>query len=140
MKSVRNEQVSLSLDKNSAKRVYVLSALRKLKDGGDKDFFEGGETTNNFHTQAKASLALEDTVSVPFRYKTLYDGLKLNHERNVAVVHPLLFLLRRVLLATTVIYLSDVRHTGLFLYMGYTLFMLGYACIEHQWKDPALNL
>ena len=111
----------------------MLSALLKLKDDGDKDFFEGGEETSTFQTQAKANLVIEDIVRVPFRYKTLYDGLKLNQERNVAVVHPLSFLLRRVLLATTVVYLGDVRHTGLFLFMGYTLFMLSYACVEHQW-------
>ena len=35
--------------------------------------------------------------------------------------------------------MADVRHTGLFLYMGYTLFMLTYTCLEHQWKDPVLN-
>ena len=38
----------MSLDNGSAKRIYMLSALRKIKEGVDKDFFEGGEGSNPY--------------------------------------------------------------------------------------------
>ena len=90
--------------------------------------------------QAWQKLLVEDTVKVPYRYKTLFDGLKRNHERNVAVVHPLLFLLRRIIFAFMVVFMSLTRITGLFIFTGCTLFMLGYACLEHQWTRKTLNM
>lgn len=74
---------------------------------------------------------MEDFVKVPFRYKTLFDGLKLNHSRNVAVVHPIVFLMRRVLLALIIVYMNTVRFAGLFMFIGFTLFVLAYTAMEH---------
>ena len=74
---------------------------------------------------------LEGTVEVPFRYKTLHDGLKLNHPRKVAIMHPLSFIARRILLAFVVVHMNSVRHTGLFIMIACTLGMLAYACTEH---------
>lgn len=76
---------------------------------------------------------------MPRRYKTLYAGLKLNHERNVALVHPLAYLARRLLFAFIIVFMHSVRHTGLFVFIGCTLAMMMYAFIEHQWKDPLIN-
>ena len=90
--------------------------------------------------KVRINLDIEKTVNVPLRYKTLYNGLKLNHERNVAVVHPLAYLSRRLLLAIIVVFMGSVRHTGLFLFIGCTLAMLAYVCIEHQWTDSLINI
>ena len=54
-------------------------------------------------------------------------------------MHPLAFITRRILLAVTLVHMSSVRHTGLFLFIGCTLGMPAYVCNEHQWKDRALN-
>lgn len=81
--------------------------------------------------QIKTDLDVESSIVVSNRYKTIFNGLKLNQERNVAVVYPIAFLFRRVLFAFIIVFMSSVRHTGLFLFMGYTLFMLAYACVEH---------
>ena len=38
-------------------------------------------------------------------YRTLFYGLKCNHEHNVAVVHPLAFVLRRILYALVIVFM-----------------------------------
>ena len=50
-------------------------------------------------------MILESEVQPNFVYKTLFYGLRRNHPHNVAVLHPLLFCLRRVLYAVAVIFL-----------------------------------
>ena len=56
--------------------------------------------------RAKKHIALESSIKVAIRYKTLHAGLKLNHARNVAIVHPLAYFLRRALLAVIVVYMD----------------------------------
>ena len=74
---------------------------------------------------------MESAVQLPLRHKTLYAGLKLNHERNVAVVHPLIFIIRRAFLSLIVIFMDDQTLVGPFLILGTTLIVLAYACCEH---------
>ena len=57
--------------------------------------------------EAKLRLKLEDTVQLSQKYKTLHYGLKRNHERSVAIVHPLMFLTRRVIYAAVIVFLGD---------------------------------
>ena len=50
-------------------------------------------------------IKLAESVQVSNYYRTLFYGLKLNHEHNVAVVHPLAFVLRRILYAFVIVYM-----------------------------------
>ena len=50
-------------------------------------------------------LKLQDEVKVNSAYETLFYGLKSNHEHNVAVIHPLFFILRRVLYSVVIIFM-----------------------------------
>ena len=72
-------------------------------------------------------------------YKTLFYGLKQNHERNVAVIHPLMFLLRRIVFAAVVVFMVKVTVLPIFVILVSTLLMLGYALSEHQWKSALIN-
>jgi len=56
--------------------------------------------------QARERLKLEDTIQPSQRYKTLHYGLKKNHERNVAVIHPLMFLTRRIIYALVIVFMD----------------------------------
>ena len=58
--------------------------------------------------EAKIRLLLESEVKIQHCYKTLYEGLKLNHPRNVAVIHPLFFLIRRILFACLIVFMPNI--------------------------------
>ena len=69
---------------------------------------------------------------MPNRYKTLFLGLKLNHPKNATVIHPICFLLRRIILALTIVFMRDQSSNifCLLITMSHTLFMLGYVWNE----------
>lgn len=66
----------------------------------------------------------------PARYKTLYYGLKRNHQRNVAVIHPLMFLLRRIIFALVIVFMDTIPIWGVLIFMYSTLIMLAYTLSE----------
>ena len=89
---------------------------------------------------ARTRLQLADSVRQPARYKTLYYGLKLNHERNVAVVHPLMFMLRRIAYALLIVFMDQINIFNVLLFMLLTMVMLAYVLNEAQWKERSINL
>lgn len=76
-------------------------------------------------------MRLAETVRRPERYRTLFYGLKRNHPRNVAIVHPLMFLLRRIIFALMIVYMDKIAVWSTFIFMFMTLTMLAYALSEH---------
>ena len=71
-----------------------------------------------------------DLVEMPNRYKTLYLGLHVNHPRNVAIVQPLMFALRRVIYALSIVFLPKAPLLGVWIMLGVTLIMLIYVFLE----------
>ena len=73
-------------------------------------------------------------------YKTLFYGLKRNHEHNVAVLHPILFIMRRVIYSLVIIFMigESVMFGALILILS-TLFMLIFVATERQWKEKFVN-
>ena len=73
-------------------------------------------------------------------YKTLFYGLKRNHEHNVAVLHPILFVMRRVIYSLVIIFMigESVMFGALILILS-TLFMLIFVATERQWKEKFVN-
>jgi len=86
------------------------------------------------HREARNRLKIEDTVPERQGYKTLFYGLKQNHERNVAVIHPLMFLLRRVIYAFVIVFMDEISVWPVMIVMVCTLVMLAYALLEYQWS------
>lgn len=73
-------------------------------------------------------------------HSTLFYGLKLNHPHNVAIVHPLSFVLRRVLFALLIT--SSTAESALFsatLLLLTCLFMMAIVCSEAPWVDSLIN-
>ena len=89
--------------------------------------------------EAQLRVSVQERIRLSEGYKTIHFGLKLNHERNVAIVHPLMFLLRRVAYATTIIFMAQHAVLGVISVMLCTLFMLAYSLSEHQWREPLIN-
>lgn len=82
---------------------------------------------------------LESSARVPVSYQTLFFGLKRNHASNVAVVHPIIFLLRRVILASVIVFMDKVHAWGVLIVMACTLTMLGYVLTLSQWREKSVN-
>lgn len=88
---------------------------------------------------AKLLSKLEDKVTVSRHYRTLFNGLKLNTPRKVAIVHPLQYLVRRLIFVATAIYFVSMPVFSMLAFMSLTLVMLAQSLHEKQWKQPAVN-
>ena len=85
-------------------------------------------------------IKLAERVQVSNYYRTLFYGLKLNHEHNVAVVHPLAFVLRRILYAFVIVYMvGDMVILGALLMLVSCLAMLVFVVQEAPWEDRYVN-
>lgn len=91
------------------------------------------------HREARRRLKVEDTVKPAQNYKTLYYGLKKNHERNAAVVHPLMFMIRRIVFALVIVFMDEIMYWGVLVVMFSCLLMLAYVLHEQQWQDRIIN-
>ena len=91
--------------------------------------------------QAETRVDIEDEVEVSPYYKTLYYGLRKNHEHNAATVYPILFVLRRVIYSLVIVFLiNDMQpFFGALILIMTTLFMLIFVAIEGQWESKTLN-
>lgn len=116
-----------------------------------QDIFEGGQPANDEETstyensseiskEAKIRVQLSQSVELSQAYRTLFYGLKKNHEHNVALVHPLAFLLRRVLFALVIIFMVDSKALfGSLLLLITCLLMLIFVVQEAPWEYPLIN-
>ena len=90
---------------------------------------------------AKLRIKLEEEAHVNNAYKTLFYGLKRNHEHNVAIFHPLAFLLRRVLYSMIIILMAgeDSVFFGALLLLFTCLYMLIFVAHEGPWENRMIN-
>ena len=54
-------------------------------------------------------------------------------------MHPLMFIMRRVIYALVIVFMDKVMIWGVIIVMICCLIMLAYALSEHQWKDSIIN-
>ena len=59
--------------------------------------------------EAEKRVALEAKVHVNPAYETFYLGLRRNQEHGMAVVHPVTFILRRLLYAVIIVHMQGER-------------------------------
>ena len=97
------------------------------------------ERATIWEEKAKEIVAGIDLVTKPARYKTIYLGLKLNHAHNVAIVHPLMFAIRRIIYALSIVLLPTASFSGIWIMLIGTLVMLGYATTEWQWNSRLIT-
>lgn len=89
--------------------------------------------------QAYLRVALESKVWLNQRYKTLFYGLKKNHPRHVAVVYPIVFLVRRLVYTCLILFLLSLPYITIVLLMLGCLAMLAFIFSESQWEDSIIN-
>ena len=63
----------------------------------------------------------------------------MNHPRNVALVHPLMFTLRRIIYALIIVFMFKAPLLGTWIMLWGTLAMLAYVFVEMQWKSRVTN-
>ena len=90
--------------------------------------------------EAKLRVALTEHAHMAAAYKTLFYGLKKNHPHNMAIVHPLAFLVRRVIYAFVIInFLKEVAMFGALILLATCLVMMAFVMAEAQWEDKMIN-
>ena len=86
-----------------------------LRDNGDEspEAYEGGaremKSDLEIHREARLRIKLEEGVRLNPVFRTLYYGLKRNHPHNGAVIHPLAYLIRRILFACAIVFLAHAN-------------------------------
>ena len=85
-------------------------------------------------SRSKESMFTKEVESVPSRYSVLWYGLKKNHPRNVALVHPIvIFLTRRLLFALLIVAFAKFLFTSVLGFMAMSLGVLAYSLYEREW-------
>ena len=85
--------------------------------------------------EAKLRVNREYETKVSDRYKTLFSGLRLNHPHNATVVHPIIFILRRITYAATVLFMLNASILGAYLLSVICIGVIAFVVIEKPWKD-----
>jgi hypothetical protein len=89
--------------------------------------------------QAQLRITLETQVKVNRRYETLFYGLKKNHPHNCALIHPMAFLLRRIVYTMVIVFMFHKPFFGSMILLAISLSILGYVICESQWEDSLIN-
>jgi len=88
--------------------------------------------------EAQIRLKLESVSKPSERYRTLFYGLKRNHPHSAAVMHPLMFLLRRIVYSAIVIYFVGLPCIAVYILCAVCLGMIAYVIVEKQWEDSLI--
>ena len=89
--------------------------------------------------EARLRIRLESLVRPSKRYRTLFYGLKRNHPHSAALVHPLVFLLRRIVYSSIVLFMTQLPMLGAYLLALICLAMLAFIIVERQWEDSLIS-
>lgn len=83
-------------------------------------------------------MVLQSTIKICVRFKTLFYGLRLNHPHSAHIVHPLVFLVRRVIYSAIVIFMLTIPLIAAYLLCMMSLFLIAFTIIEKQWNDQMM--
>ena len=85
--------------------------------------------------EAKLRVKQEYETKISERYRTLFFGLRLNHPHNATVVHPSIFILRRITYAATVLFMFNTSIITAYLLSVICIGVIAFVVIEKPWKD-----
>ena len=91
--------------------------------------------------EAKRRVELEESVIVNSAYKTLFYGLKRNHTHHMAVIHPITFIVRRVLFAVILLHMQgeNVAFFGALMLLFGCMAILAIVSLEAQFIQRVIN-
>lgn len=90
--------------------------------------------------EARIRVKLESLSKPSDRYRTLFYGLKRNHPHSAAVMHPLIFLLRRIFYTSIVLFMINLPIIGAYILCVICLGMLAFIIVEKQWEESVISL
>jgi hypothetical protein len=79
---------------------------------------------------------MEYSIEVNGRYKTLFEGLKLNQPHNSAVTYLFAFMLRRLVFAVAIVFMAHMPQIASLVMLCVSVAMLAFILVENPWKDP----
>ena len=94
-----------------------------------------------FQKQANLRAKLEASTHVNPYYRTLYYGLRRNHEHGASTMYPLLFVLRRIVYSLVIVFMIDGNKPffGTLILTLTCLVMQMFLAVETQWESRKLN-
>ena len=102
--------------------------------------FEEAEKNRLIKIESARRVKLSEQVTLRQSYRTLFYGLNKNHPHNVAIVHPLSFLLRRIIYAIVIVFTTEENALfGAMALLLTCLFMITLVVLEAQWQDTLIN-
>ena len=105
----------------------------------DKKEQERKEYLERVRKEALRRLRLEDKVKLNARYKTVFEGLKLNTEHNSAVTQVLLFMIQRIVYASAIVLLSHAPQMATITMIEVSVCILAFVMHEKPWQDSDVN-
>ena len=88
---------------------------------------------------ARCKLSIEAEIKLNPRFATLCEGLKKNHAHAVALVYPVIYLLRRILFTCLIIYMQQYAYTCVHILIFTSLTMMAFALTETPWEDRLIG-
>ena len=73
------------------------------------------------------------------RFATLFDGLKKNQAHAVALVYPVIYLLRRIMYTCLIIYMQPYAYASVHILIFTSLAMMAFALTESPWEDRLIG-
>ena len=97
-----------ALEDSPTKQMDPFSPLSEATTGRSATTYDQNhvDKRRGVKLEARRRVELEELVEVSSAYRTLFYGLRRNHEHNMAVVHPILFIMRRILYAIAIVYMQ----------------------------------
>ena len=86
--------------------------------------------------EAQLRQRLEDSVQVNGRFKTLFEGLKLNQPHNSAVTYQFAFMIRRLIYAVAISFMTHMPQIATLVILSLSMAMLAFILVENPWKNP----
>ena len=83
-------------------------------------------------------MVLESIIKISARYKTLFYGLRINHPHSANIVHPMVFLIRRVIYSAIVIFMLTLPLIAAYLLCVMSIFLVAFTISEKQWNDSVM--
>ena len=89
--------------------------------------------------EAALRVAISSSCECNPIYKTLFFGLKKNHPKNLALVYPMIYLLRRILFTLLILFGSELPFMSVVIMMLGCVAMLALVHSEQPWDETIIN-
>lgn len=120
--------------------ITIGQAHTEQEEASDEEQEELPSPTEKLRQEGQLRVRLERLITIGKGYKTLFEGLKLNTERNSAITTPILFLSQRIVYALVVVLLSTLTsEVACIILIIVSMTVLIFTVVERPWKHDREN-